>query len=159
MSRTTTNLFREAAFAQDTGEALVFLIEITHADLPEGTIRVCTGEAEVTSNGDSYSPFPLGVSLPPDEDGMITGVEMWVDAIDRSIAYAIRTIETAPTVALSAVLASAPDDLIAGPLEFEARRIRGDQYKIRAGLEYLTWLGDAYPAYRITPETMPGAFA
>lgn len=153
----TTAAFKRAAFAQNTGEAPIILLQIDHPTLAT-PIRVCHNTEAITHDGDSYLPFPFLIDLPADRDDELPRVTLTIDNVDRSIIPAFRAITSPPTVTMKVVLATSPDDVEAGPFEFSMREINYSAGSIQGFLSYEAILDEPFPGDSFTPSIFRGLF-
>ena len=158
MARSVSATLEAAIYQQETNEIFHTLLEIAHADMSE-TLRYVDNTADVTSNGDVYTAFPFVVDSPPgDTDDYLPSVRLTIDNIDRVIIAELRSIDSAPTVDVSIVLASDPDTIECGPLQFTLKSISYDAQTITAELSYENILNEPFPAGTFTPTDFPGLF-
>ena len=149
---------RAAVTAQQTGEVLLVLLEIDHADMST-PIRVVNNQVGIMSGGDLYAPFPFQVQLPDERDDTMSAVTLRIDNVDQQIVTALRQLTSAPTVDLSVVLASDPDTVEAGPFSFSLTQATYDANAVVATLAYEDVLREPIPGDRFTPTNFPGVFA
>ena len=157
MARSLSTAARRAILAQETDEVFLILLTIDHADLDE-PIRVCSDSRNLISRGEEYLAFPFSVSLPGEHDDQLSRVQLTIDNVDRRIVEAVRTITSAPTVALEVVLASDPDTVEAGPFDFTLRDVAYDALTVQGELSYEDLLNEAYPEGTFSPADFPGIF-
>ena len=160
MSRTVSNTFKAAFFAQQTGEVPLILLEIVHADL-DATIRLVNNTADIVSDWDglgdkTYTAFPVQINVPcDDEDGSMPTVQLEVCNVDRTIVQAIRNIDSPPTVRAALILASDPDTIEAGWWEFTLKNSSYTAEAVTGDLGYEEILNDGFPEGSFTPEDFP----
>lgn len=158
MPRTLSSIAKEAIFASQTGEVFVLLLELEHASFAD-VIRVCSDNQIVTSRGYDYAPFPFSITLPDEDDDSPPQVKLRVDGVDRTIIYEVRRVTGDPiTVRIYVVLASSPDTIEVGPLEFTLRDVEYDAISIEGTLLYEDLLNQSYPKDTFTPSKFPGLF-
>ena len=122
MSRTLSSTAIAAAFAQETGEIPLMLLELSHTDIT--TLRYVNNTADVTSNGEVYTAYPIAANIPPvDSDDEIPRAQVEFDNVDLTVIQAIRGLSTAPTVKIAIILASEPDDILDDWYEFTLKDI------------------------------------
>lgn len=143
--------------AQETGEVLLFLLTINHADLIE-PLRFVNNNTAIVSNGATYSPYWFDLQLPDDSSGGISSVRLTIDNIDRQIALVIRSITTAATLDLSLILASAPDDLELTLSGLTLRNVEFNAATVSGELIFEERLSNQYPKDLFTPQNFPGLF-
>jgi hypothetical protein len=97
-----------AIMAQETDEAFLPLLTISHADLAE-PIRLVANIENISSRGETYIGLPFEIEFPQEDGEQIGAARLRVDNVDRMIVQTLRTIQTPPTVTVEVVLASQPD--------------------------------------------------
>lgn len=157
MSRPLSALAKAAALAGQTGEAYLLLLVLSHPSLAQ-PIRVVNDGTNLTSGGDLYVAYPFRVVLPQDGDDRPARVRLQIDNVDQSIVAAVRAMTTAPTVAISVVLASTPNVVEAGPFQFTLKNAAYDALSVEGELSYEALLDEPYPADAFTPGNFPGLF-
>jgi hypothetical protein len=152
MSRTVSNTFKAAFFAQQTGEVPLILLQIVHADLP-ATICLVNNTADVTSNAVLYTAFPFQINIPcDDEEGTMPSVQLEICNVDRSITQAIRNIDSPPTIRAAIILWSDQDTIEAGWWEFTLKNVNYTAEVVTGDLGYEEILNDGFPEGSFTPE-------
>ena len=158
MVRAVSATLEAAVYAQQTDQVFHILLAISHTDM-SATLRFVNNTADVTSNGDVYTAFPFSIDFPPsDGEDQLPSVQLAIDNIDRSIIAELRDIDSAPTAAVSVVLASDPDTIECGPLSFTLKSIDYDAKVITAQLGFEDILNEPFPAGTFTPTDFPGLF-
>ena len=160
MSRSTTTTFREAVFAQQTGEAFIILITIDHDDLAT-PIMVCSNSEDVVlarNGGETYVAYPFGFSLPDDTDEKISSGTIIIDNVSADIAKGIRALTTPPTVTIEIVLASDVDTIEAVFDNFELIDVQYDALTIQGNISIQNFMNEPYPGGIMGPANFPGIF-
>lgn len=157
MTRPLTDTFKLAGFASATSEVFTVLVEITHADLPT-PIRLTSNGEDVTSGGLLYTAYPFEIALPPDAADKVPKTTIRFANADLRITAALRSIETAPTMNVSVVLASDPDTVEIGPIPFVLRDATYDDMMVEATLSFERIYQLLFPCICVTPVTSPGLF-
>jgi hypothetical protein len=158
VSRNVSDPFRQAVFAQETGEAILVLMEIDHPDLAE-PIRVTHNDIDVVSNGSTYIAFPFQIELPTDSDNKAPTARLTIDNVDRRITETVRQIQSPPTVDMRVVRGSDPDTIETEFPQFQLRNITYDAQTISGELNVEQFAAEPYPAGRFTPAEFPGLFS
>lgn len=109
-----------ALMAHQTGDALIALLTLDHADLAD-PLRVARNTVDVVSRGETYAARAFAVTLPQDDGETLATVRLTLDNVDRAFTEAVRTIDSPLDATIELVLASAPDTVEAGPWIFSAR--------------------------------------
>jgi hypothetical protein len=143
--------------AQETGEEPLVALTIEHAGLAT-PIRIIDYGSDVVKDGDTFSWWPLRVTLPASTKDELPSVQVEIDAADRTLGDALRALTgDPPSVSFEIVLASSPDTTESGPYHFELRSLSGDASTLRGELALPAILDE--PAYaRMTPATHPGLY-
>ena len=157
MTRSVSTTFKQAVAAQETGEAFLVLLTISHADLA-APIRVSSDAVNTTSRGETYVAFPFDLSLPDDNQSSAPRARLTIDNVDRQIVEAIRQIQSPPTVQLVVVLSSDPDTVEAEFPAFKLRSVEVDILTVRGDLTIELFEDEPYPAGSFVPSAFPGLF-
>jgi hypothetical protein len=157
MSRSPSARFKAGVFAQETGEAFLVLLSISHPDM-ETPIRLANNYSDVVSNGETYIGFPFGIALPGDSDENLPQTQIAIDNVDQRVIQAIRELSGPPTMTISVVLADTPGVIEAGPFAMTLREVNYDDQVITATVAYEDVLNEPYPGDFFTPANFPGLF-
>ena len=157
MSRTTTNTFKSAVFAQDTNETFLILITIDHDDL-DAPIRVSSDNVDTTSNGNTFVAFPFDLVLADDDENASPRARLSIDNVDRQIVLAVRTITSAPSVLVQIVLASDTDTIEASFPDFKLENISYNDLTVSGDLTLEEFTTEPYPSGTFTPADFAGMF-
>ncbi len=151
-----TSVFRQAAFAQETDQVFLILLEINHPSILP--IRVVNNYENITSKGNEYIGFPFDIELPQDAEDALPQVKLTICNVDRQIVKAVREVQGPPTMTLSVVLASDPDAIQAGPYTLTLREVSYDSMAVTATIMPEDVLNEAYPGDFFTPAYFPALF-
>jgi hypothetical protein len=154
MSRSLSSAALQAIFAQETGEAVFFLVEIDHTTWAS-PLRMVNNNENVISNGDTYFAFPFDVHLPADTTQQ-PRTQIKICNVDRSMTLALRALSTSPTVTLSVVLGSTPDTIEAGPFAFTLADYSFTATTIQGTLVFEDMLNEPFPQGTFNPAEYPG---
>jgi hypothetical protein len=155
--RDTSTAARAQLYAQHATQAFLHLVTIDHDDLA-APIRVTDNLTDIVSNGVTFTAFPMRVVLPPDVPAEMPQVDLIIDAVDRSIITAVRSIATPPSVTINVIMASTPDVIECGPLMYEAIGVDYNATEVRLRLEVERILSEPYPCNLFTPSNAPLLF-
>lgn len=165
MSRTgLSTAFKQAMFAQETGELFLALIEISHADLgANDPLRFVNNNEDVDSNLGgattyTFTAFPFEITLVGESEGTLPAVTLTICNVDRRIVEAVRTISSAPTVSLYVALASTPDTIEIGPIELTLSPVEYNAFVVTGTLTGDDILNEPYPGDRFTIQNVPGLY-
>ena len=150
---TVSATFKAVAYAQQTNEVVLVILEIDHDDLA-APIRVVNNTENITSGGDEYLAAGFDIKL-PDDDGKTT---ISVCNVDRIMVQAIRSISSRPTVTISVILASDPDTIEVGPYIMELSEVSYDAFTVTGTLTFDNFLDEPFPGDKFNPGIFPGLF-
>lgn len=157
MSRTLSPTAAQAILARETAEVFLCCLTITGDGLD--TLRAVNNTEPVVRTGGTYRPYPFQVMLPEDTDSANLTVTLKVDNIDRQVTRALREFQGVPKVTLEVILASSPNTVEIGPLEFALLATDYDSVVITATLGYEEdFLNQAVPSQTYNPTNSPGIF-
>jgi hypothetical protein len=158
MSRSLSTAFRSALAAQETGEAILLLLEIDHSELAT-PIRVSSDNVNTTSNGEVFVAYPFILKLPNDDNTEGPPVaSLQIDNVDQSLTTVIRNITTPPTCRIMVVLGSDPDTLEMDLPGFSMIDISANVTTISAQLTIENYMAEPFPGNKFMPSTFPGLF-
>jgi hypothetical protein len=154
---TSEALLRNAT-ADTTGDALLFLLTITHDDLP-APVRLVRNHEDIVSRTHTHTAFPFDVTPPGSGEGGTRPARISLDAVDRTIAATLRSLATPPSLLVEVVLASSPDTVRESLPVFELRSAGGDLYTIELEINDSAE-DETEPAVQwdFTPSTAPALF-
>ena len=154
MARTMSGTALAAMYSQETDECFLCLLEINHALLVGGTIKIVN---DWVGHG-AYTAYPFDIGLPTDAKDRPPEATLRLDNVDRMLIEAIDAVSTPPDVKLEVVLASDISTVEAGPFEFKMRALDYDVQEITAKLTYEIMLDEPSPGDTMGPNTFPGIF-
>jgi hypothetical protein len=160
MSRTTSVALRQLANAQESGQVLLAMIEITHSLIVGGPLRLVQDVKPVVSAGNTYTAFPFEIILPDDGSESTPRVKLAIDAVDQTIMTAIRSLPpgSPPSITVSLVLASQPDVIEMQMSGMVLRTVTGDADRIEGELFIDEEDLLRFPEGSFTPFDFPGMF-
>ena len=160
MPRPLSSALKISMTAQQTGEVLLAICQISHASIVGGPLRVVNDLQDFVSNGQTYSAFPFQVTLPADGEEGRPSVRLVLDNVDRSMIAAIRGIppSSPPTVQVDLVLASQPDVIEISFPNLTLRNVDYDQFVIEGDLALDEDDREPIPYQSFTPQLFPGLF-
>lgn len=157
MSRDISLTARQALHAQETDDAFLILLTISHASLPV-PIRVTSDAATTVSRGESFVSFPFTLSLPDDDEGRSPRARLVIDNVDRQIVQAVRTLTSAPTVQIEIVRSAEPDVVEAAFADFRLYNVNYDSHVVEGDLTLENFTAEPFPAAVFSPSLFPGMF-
>jgi hypothetical protein len=155
--RSTTLTFRQAVYAQETAQAFIVLIEITHATLSV-PIRICSGGQNITSNTHEFIFYPFELNLPDESTESVPTATLTVDNVDRQIIAALRALDSPPAVRIMVVLSSTPNTVEADFPVFKFTEITYDALTITGTISIEDFLLEPFPGDSFVPSLFPGLF-
>lgn len=164
--RNLSNAARAAVFAQETSEAFLVLLTITHPSFSED-IRVSSdptqelpeaGGRGTISNGLEYIYCPFSITLPNEDDTGVARAQISVDNVDRRLTQAIRQADSAVGIKIEIVLASAPDNIEMSLDGFQMAQATYDALTVSGELSMEYYDLEPFPAGRFNPSGFPGIF-
>lgn len=157
MSRTPSLTFLQAINAPETDKVFIVLIEI-YDSVSGNTVRVCNNSENITSNGNVFVAYPFDFIFPDDDDSAVPSCKITIDNVDRSIAYAIRQLTTAPDVRMMLVLADDPDTVELDFPYFKFVSFDYDRLVVEGTLSIESFTSEPFPGDIFAPSTTPGLF-
>ena len=112
----------------------------------------------LTHNGEQYFAFPFRIDLPDDDAESMPEISLTIDNVDRQIVETLREISSPPTVSHFVVMASAPDQIEAGPFDMALREADYNSTTVTGKLVWEDFLNQKYPAHDYAPANFPGLF-
>ena len=157
MSRALSTLTRQALYAQETGEAFLILLTLSHANLAV-PIRVTSDALTTVSRGNIFTPFPFDLTLPDDQENKPPAAKLAIDNIDRQIVLAVRSLPTAPAVLIEIIRAAAPEVVEAQFVDFKLTNVTYDSHRVEGSLTVEDFTAEPFPAAVFSPSLFPGLF-
>ncbi len=158
MSRTLSSTALAALFAQETGECLLYLIEFDHADWG-APVRVVNNNEDVVSGGDTYSAYPVKMTLPSEDAGRPqVQTKLVIGNVDRQVVSLFRALSTMPTCAVSIALGSTPSTIEYGPASFLVTDYSYTKHTVEMSLSFENILNEPIPADTFNPADYAGLF-
>lgn len=142
--------------AQESGEAFLILLTLTHPDMT--TLRVVNNTQNVTSNGDLYVAFPFQIALPADLAEELPSLQLTISNVDRRLIDELRTVVDPIGVSMQIVSATTPNTVEVGPFDFELTFARYNINSIIGTLTTDPLMHEPFPADVFNPKDFPGLF-
>ena len=150
--------FKAAAFAENTGEAFLVLITISHPDLVT-PIRATSDGVDTLSRGVTYDAYPFDITLPDSREGALPSGRLQIDNIHQDITAAIRAIRDSVECTIEVVLGSNPDQVERSFPKFELDNADWNVLLVQGDLVLPQTADEPYSARRFTPNDYPGLYA
>lgn len=167
MSRPVSDAFREAANAQQTGQAAIVLLTIDHEDLDEPirlssdpTTRVSDDPVryQTSSQGIDFDFLPFQVVLPDEQDRAPPRARLVLDNIAREMIALLRSTATPPTVDMEVVLSGSLDTVEAAFPRFKMISVTYDDKTIQCDLAIDGLAAEPFGFMTFTPGRFPSLF-
>lgn len=157
MARNLSLTAMQSALAQVTSEVWLTFCKVEHATL--GTPLYLVNNSEnVLADSVTYTAYPFTVQLPDDTDNKEPTARLVIDNVDRAYVDEIRNMQTTPTITLSVRLASSPNTVEYGPIEFETLAVTYDANTITFNLGFGSFIAEPFPYRTFNPREFPGMF-
>lgn len=146
------------AQADSGGDAPLYLLTITHDDLPE-TLRFVRDFVPCVSRTHTFTPFPFDVTPPGSADGGSSPASISMSAVGGEIPAALRSLSTAATVLVEIVLASDPDTVVDSLPPFEFTAAGGDMFNVGVDInDSVEDETEPLMQYNFDPSTSPALY-
>jgi hypothetical protein len=162
MARELTPEGLRAIFSEETDQAFIGLVTITHADLVppfraarnrEPVVRFAGTENEVT-----FVPYAFNAVLPEDHKTRPPTLSLTIDNVDRVIVQTLRQLATPPQVELLVVRAAAPDTPELTLPKFRLREAKYNVLSVEGTLTLRNLQNEPWPHQRYTNASHPALF-
>lgn len=157
MGRTVSADFLEAAFASETAENLIALVEINHTKWASPYYFTSDSE-ETVSNGKTYVPMRFDLKLPDDVERSVPRATLVLDGVGRELVADIRNVISPPAVTVHAVLADSPDTIEATWSGFELVSAGYDSLAFQCEISPQDYSHEPVPGDVMMPAAFPGLF-
>lgn len=144
-------------FDQQGGAGFIALVEINHASLG-APIRVANDTKDCVSNGNTYTAYPFLITLPADKDGAPPTAKLTIDNVAQTMTALIRNQTVPPTVKISIVRMSAPNNVDVTLPTFTLRNVDIDITSISGDLLLDNVTAEPFPQMSFIPSFFPGLF-
>lgn len=156
--RQFSNTLISEIYAQSSGDPFLTLFTLEHSDWV-GPIYLVNNTESIVSNGNTFEPFPVNLTLPADDGETVPKVKISFDNVSRELVEEIRSVtDNGITVKLEMVLASDPDTVEMEIAELRIISVMYDAKKIEATLTLDDFMNTEMTAEKYTPTNYPGLF-
>lgn len=163
-----TDTLKQAAYAQETDEVFVTLLEFTSDELAQ-PIRICDDPTTsltvlgddiygIESNGNTFVFMPYEIWLPRDDASGTVSARISIQNTDRSIVQHARNVTRPINVKIQTVLASDPDIVEIEFDNFQLSNVKYNVASIEGDLTLNYWGLEPFPSHNFTPSNFPGLF-
>lgn len=157
MSRSLSSAALQSLHAAETDDAFLILLTISHDDMAS-PLRVTSDAVATESRGNTFVPFPFELTLPDDMDDRAAQARLLIDNVDRQIVYAVRSLNSAPSILIEIVRAADPETVEAQFVDFKLVDVSYDAWRVEGVLSIEDFTAEPYPAGIFSPSQFPGLF-
>lgn len=160
MARTLSSTMKAALLAENTEEAIVVLLKITHASLA-APLYLCSNRVDVVSRSDTYLATGFDVTFPSESDDRPPHARLSIVNIDRQIVEAARTVAASGVkldVRFEVVTLTDPDTVELGPYNFQLSDVRHNKQVVSGTLGFENILTQRATKGRFNPSGFPNIF-
>ena len=153
-----------AVNARVNDDEMIALLAISHDDFdpvdwpPDGKIYVAAYKEAVVSGGITYTAWPFTWKRPDQRSDRLPQIPIEIDNVDPTIMREIVQLNSPPQVSVVTVMASSPDTIEEGPMDFDLQSATDDRRVIRARLGFEPMLWMAAGKLLFSPDKFPGLF-
>lgn len=141
----------QSALAGWTEEIWLECLTFDHPDLPD-RIRLVNDKQNLVRSSGTFVAFPFVFQDFVRGDEQSVQAVITADNVDQRIVETLRGLSGVPTVTYEAVLHSAPNTVIKGPMEFEVMGFQAALGTISLRISFaLGFLNEAFPALYHAP--------
>lgn len=145
-------------FAQESDDPFLNIFTLSHPDWVEDIHLVNNTEA-IVSNGTTFDPFPIAITLPTEDGETLQSVKIEFDNVSRELIDEIRSItDNSISVNMQMILASNPDVVEIEIGEMTIISVNYNVDKITATLTLDDFLNTEVTGEKYTPTSYPGLF-
>jgi hypothetical protein len=166
--RTVSLNARAAMQARETGKVPVFLVTITHPELPE-PIRLSTDNSTrisvdpllygTISRGNTFYFVGMKVTVPDDKDRAPPSSRLTVMDINQDLIPMIRSVSRPPPkVKMEMVLADDPDQVELDIPVMEITSVEATRESVTLECTIDALIAEPYPSGKFSPAYFPGIF-
>lgn len=166
MTRTVSDNFKKAVFAQETDIVFIVLLTISHPSFTED-VRLASDPNSllptaqvrgVVSRGQEYIYLPFSITLPVQDDSSISKANISIDNINRDIIAAVRGANSAVKVTIEIVLSTDLDTTEVSIDNFQLDTVTYDAFTVAGDISMEYYDLEPFPAGNFTPSLFPGMF-
>jgi hypothetical protein len=143
-------------FGQVSDDPFIMLVTLTHDDF--STIRLANNTVNVVSRGNTYTAFPMQITLPADTGDVDREVRIEFDNVSLSLIDEMRSISTPMEVKIEMLLASDLETVQLSIEDLKLRSITYDKQRISARLYMDSFLQVEMTSEIYGPNNFPGLF-
>lgn len=149
--------FVENAVSDASSDPFLFLLTLTHPDLP-APMRFVRNTVDIISRGNTFTAFPFDIALPGASDGAPQPAQLAIDNVDQTIVQTLRALppDSPPSGLIELVMASTPNTVEESLPIFKFYSASGDRFTVELELNS-TLVDENEPAvqWTLTPAIAP----
>jgi hypothetical protein len=154
---TLTPALLSQLYSQESNDPFLTLITLNHSSF-SAPIRLVNNSVDIISRTNTFTAFPVRITLPADDGETAREVSIEFDNVSRELINEIRQVTDSIDVTLEMVLASIPDEVQIELAELKIYSISYNKTTINAKLAFDTFLNIEMDAEKYTPTNFPGLF-
>lgn len=157
MSRTLSLAMLTAMFAQETQEAVLVLLTISHPKWVDPLRAVMNGE-DVSSRGNTFTGYPFDIIVPDDTGDRPPQAQLTIDNVSREITHALESTISPVSITIEIVLSSTPNTVEISWSNLTLKEVKYNAQTITGTLVYEDLSRETFPKSCFTPTYFPGLF-
>ena len=155
MSNALSNELKQQLFAQESNDPFLTLVTLTHASF---TARLVNNSVDIVSNGETFTAFPMKITLPVDDGETSRDFTIEFDNVSLDLIANLRSVTDDIGVKIELILASLPDVIQMSHEDLVIRTITYDKSRISARIVLDNFLSVGMTSEKYTPILYPGMF-
>lgn len=146
-------------YAQESNDPFLTLVTLTHSSFVS-PIRLVNNTSNIISRGNTFSAFPLKITLPVDDGETSREVTIQFDNVSLELIDEIRSVSSADRIGvkLELVLASLPDAVQISLEEMKIGAVTYNSKVVSAKLVMDDFLNSEITSEKYGPDNFPGLF-
>ena len=158
MPREYSQDINDELIAPSTAEVFLVLLVLSHVDLANDIYLVSNTESivsSVTGSAETYTAMAFDFVPPNSSDGELNTARVTIDAVDRTVIQAVRTISSPATITAYIIQASDPNTIVQGPWAFTLQNVNYTKESVTGDLVYKAYLEEVAGTVFFTPSNFP----
>lgn len=157
MSNDLSSNMLNQLFSQNADDPFLMLVTITHQSFDP--VYIVNNTEQIVSNGNTFLPLPMRVTLPTDDGETLREVTLEVDNVSLELIDELRSVTDLMDAKVEMVLASNPDFVEISIEELKIRSVTYNKQTIQAKLFMDDFLNTELTSERYSPQNFPGIFS
>ena len=155
--RSLSNNLLAQLYSQNSDDPFLTLIELDHATFGS-TIRLVNNTQDIVSRTNTYTAFPVSITLPADDGKTLRSANITFDNVSLELIDEFRGITDPIDAKLEMVLASDPDVVEIELAELKISNISYNAQSVSAELFLDDFLNTELSSEKYTPTNFSGLF-